>query len=89
MRFGLTFVEGPKERGLGKEWYIQPPPHLLHPVLSIRKRTFWVWQKQKQRRNGHMKSELRAGCNVKGKTRDYGEYNWKSGSEPWIWGVLK
>lgn len=36
MRFGLSFEEESEERGLGKEWYTKPPPHLPHPDLSMR-----------------------------------------------------
>ena len=67
MRFGLSFEEESGERGLRKEWYSKPPPHLLHPDLSMR-----GLAEVEAKTHGHMRGEFRAGCHMGGKAKDHG-----------------
>ena len=68
MRFGLSFEEESRERGLRKEWYSKPPPHLPHPDLSMR-----GLAEVEAKTHGHMRGEFRAGCHMGGKAKDHGK----------------
>ena len=73
MRFGLSFELESKERGLRNEWYTKPPSHFPHPDQSMR-----GLGEVEAKTPGHMRGEFRAGCHIKGKTRDCSKGNGNS-----------